>query len=238
MKHFKLAAMVAAIALMTVGAAMAADAESMTEDEKVFYYLGTAMSANLAPLNLTDEELNLVERGLRDALQGTAVELDAATYGEKLNTVAQTRMAASAVREETASREYLERMAAEPGAVTTESGIVIVELESGSGESPTADSTVTAHYHGTLRDGTVFDSSRDRGTPTDFALNGVIPCFSEALQAMKVGGKSKVTCAPALAYGDRGVPPDIPPGATLVFEVELLEIVTPAAAQPPASDLP
>ncbi len=224
MKHFKLAAMVAAIALMTVGAAMAADAESMTEDEKVFYYLGTAMSANLAPLNLTDEELNLVERGLRDALQGTAVELDAATYGEKLNTVAQTRMAASAVREETASREYLERMAAEPGAVTTESGIVIVELESGSGESPTADSTVTAHYHGTLRDGTVFDSSVTRGQPFTSSLARVIPCWREAIPTMQEGGKSKITCPAALAYGDRGSG-SIPGGSALTFEVELIEIV-------------
>ncbi len=224
MNHFTLAAPVAAIALFAAGAAMAADAESMTEDEKVFYYLGTAMSANLAPLSLTDEELNLVERGLRDALQGTAVELDAATYGQKLNTVAQERMAAGALREETASREYIARMAAEPGAVTTESGIVILELEPGAGESPTADSTVKAHYHGTLRDGTVFDSSVQRGQPFTSSLARVIPCWREAIPTIKEGGKSKITCPPDLAYGDRGSG-SIPGGSALTFEVELLEIV-------------
>lgn len=224
MKHLTLAAPVAAIALFATGAAMAADAESMTEDQKVFYYLGTAMSANLAPLNLRDEELKLVERGLRDALQGTAVELDAETYGQKLNTVAQERMATSAVREKTASQEYIERMAAEPGAVTMESGIVILEVEPGSGGSPTADSTVKAHYHGTLRDGTVFDSSVTRGEPFTASLARVIPCWREAIPTMKAGGKSKITCPADLAYGDRGSG-SIPGGSALTFEVELIEIV-------------
>ncbi len=165
-----------------------------------------------------------MERGLRDALQGTAVELDAATYGQKLNTVAQERMAAGALREETASREYIARMAAEPGAVTTESGIVILELEPGAGESPTADSTVKAHYHGTLRDGTVFDSSVQRGQPFTSSLARVIPCWREAIPTIKEGGKSKITCPPDLAYGDRGSG-SIPGGSALTFEVELLEIV-------------
>jgi FKBP-type peptidyl-prolyl cis-trans isomerase FkpA/FKBP-type peptidyl-prolyl cis-trans isomerase FklB len=84
---------------------------------------------------------------------------------------------------------------------------------------------VRVHYHGTLTDGTVFDSSVQRGEPATFALNGVIPCFREGVQLMKVGGKSRLVCPAPLAYGDRGAPPKIRPGATLVFEVELLEIV-------------
>ena len=89
------------------------------------------------------------------------------------------------------------------------------------------------NYHGTLRDGTVFDSSRDRGTPATFPLNRVIPCWTEAVQKMKVGGKAKIVCPSSIAYGDRGAPPKIKPGAPLVFEVELLSIEKPAA--PPAA---
>ena len=196
----------------------------MTEDDKVFYFLGTALSGNLTPLNLTDDEVAMVQRGLSEALNGTAVELDAAVYGQKLNEIAQDRMAATAVREEAAAREYIQEMAAEPGAVTTDSGIVILELTPGSGGSPTADSTVTAHYHGTLRDGTVFDSSVTRGQPFTSSLSQVIPCWREAIPTMKEGGKSKITCPPELAYGDQGSGA-IPGGSALTFEVELIEVV-------------
>ena len=216
--------LVAALALVFSGPVLSADVDEMSEEDKVFYYLGTALSANLVPLNLTDDELAQVQRGLRDALNGTAVELDAAMYGQQLNTIAQERMAATALREEAAAREYIQAMAAEPGAVVTESGIVILELEPGSGGSPTPDSTVTAHYHGTLRDGTVFDSSVDRGQPFTSSLARVIPCWREAIPTMKEGGKSKITCPPELAYGDRGSCA-IPGGSALTVEVELIEVV-------------
>ena len=103
------------------------------------------------------------------------------------------------------------------------------------GAFPTASDTVKVHYHGTLRDGTVFDSSVDRGTPVDFPLNGVIPCWTEGVQKMKVGGKARLVCPASLAYGDRGAPPKIKPGAALVFDVELLGIggAEPAAELPP-----
>jgi FKBP-type peptidyl-prolyl cis-trans isomerase len=106
-----------------------------------------------------------------------------------------------------------------------DSGVVIEEMAPGSGDEPQASDTVRVHYHGTLRDGTVFDSSVERGQPASFALNRVIPCWTEGLQKIKVGGKSRLTCPPDTAYGDRGAGPKIPPGAALVFEVELLEIV-------------
>lgn len=210
--------------LCLVGTATAADAELQTDEEKVFYYLGTALSVNLAPLNPTDEEVELIVRGLHDALAGNAIELDAETFGQKLNEIAQERMAVSSLREEAAGREYLQQMAAEDGAIITDSGIVILELVAGTGASPAPDSTVTAHYHGTLRDGTVFDSSVTRGQPFTSSLDKVIPCWREAIPSMQEGGKSKISCPAELAYGARGSGA-IPGGAALTFEVELIDVV-------------
>lgn len=109
--------------------------------------------------------------------------------------------------------------------VETESGLVITELRAGTGEHPAKSSVVEVHYHGTLEDGTVFDSSVKRGKPARFPLARVIPCWTEGVQRMRVGGKSRLTCPPEIAYGARGRPPTIPPNATLIFEVELLKIV-------------
>ena len=109
------------------------------------------------------------------------------------------------------------------------SGLIVIPDHGGSGREPEGDSdTVRVHYHGTLRDGTVFDSSVERGEPATFPLNSVIPCWTEGVQKMKVGGKSKLICPADIAYGDRGQGP-IKPGATLVFEVELLAIEPPLA---------
>jgi FKBP-type peptidyl-prolyl cis-trans isomerase FkpA len=122
------------------------------------------------------------------------------------------------------SGSYLDKAAAEPGAVRTASGLVYRELKAGAGASPKVTDTVKVHYRGTLVDGTEFDSSYKRNEPAQFPLNQVIPCWTEGVQRMKVGGKSQLVCPSNIAYGDRGSPPVIPPGATLIFEVELLGI--------------
>ena len=108
--------------------------------------------------------------------------------------------------------------------VKTASGLIYTELKAGSGPSPTATDTVKVNYRGTLADGTEFDSSYKRGQPAEFPLNRVIPCWTEGVQKMKVGGKAKLVCPPSIAYGDRGAGRAVPPGATLTFEVELLDI--------------
>ena len=114
--------------------------------------------------------------------------------------------------------------AKEPGAVVTPSGLVYRSLTEGKGASPAAADRVKVHYKGTLPDGTEFDSSYARNAPAEFPLNRVIPCWTEGVQKMKVGGKAKLTCPPGIAYGSRGAGGVIPPNATLHFEVELLGI--------------
>ena len=108
--------------------------------------------------------------------------------------------------------------------VTTASGIVFESVQTGSGPSPKATDTVKVHYRGSFPDGREFDSSYKRGQPTSFPLNRVIPCWTEAVQLMKPGGKARITCPPQLAYGERGAGGVIPPNATLVFDIELIAI--------------
>jgi FKBP-type peptidyl-prolyl cis-trans isomerase FkpA len=114
--------------------------------------------------------------------------------------------------------------AQEAGAVVTASGLVYRSLREGTGASPQATDRVKVHYRGTLPDGKEFDSSYQRNEAIEFRLNGVIKCWTEGVQKMKVGGKAKLTCPPAIAYGERGAGGVIPPNATLIFEVELLGI--------------
>jgi FKBP-type peptidyl-prolyl cis-trans isomerase FkpA len=119
----------------------------------------------------------------------------------------------------------LQSFAAEPNEARTTSGLAITMLKEGTGASPERSDTVKVHYRGILSNGKEFDSSYARGEPATFPLNRVIPCWTEGLQLMKVGGKSKLVCPSKLAYGSEGVAGAIPPNATLIFEVELLGIV-------------
>jgi FKBP-type peptidyl-prolyl cis-trans isomerase FkpA len=111
-----------------------------------------------------------------------------------------------------------------PTAVTTKSGLVYQSIKEGSGATPVATDTVKVHYRGTLQDGKEFDSSYKRGEPAEFALNRVIACWTEGVQLMKPGGKARLTCPAAIAYGERGAGGVIPPNATLNFEIELLSV--------------
>jgi FKBP-type peptidyl-prolyl cis-trans isomerase FkpA/FKBP-type peptidyl-prolyl cis-trans isomerase FklB len=152
-------------------------------------------------------------------------QVDLAAYGTKIQELQRARASVVAAAEQKTGQALVDKAAAEKGATKTASGLVIVPIKPGTGASPKTTDRVKVHYHGTLADGAVFDSSVQRGEPATFPLNGVIPCWTEALQLMKVGGKSRLVCPASVAYGDRGAPPRIKPGATLTFEVELLEIV-------------
>jgi FKBP-type peptidyl-prolyl cis-trans isomerase FkpA len=123
-----------------------------------------------------------------------------------------------------AQNDFAQAAAKEPGAKVTASGLVFRSLQDGQGASPAAIDKVKVHYRGTFPDGKEFDSSYKRNQAIEFPLNGVIPCWTEGVQLMKIGGKAKLTCPPAIAYGARGAGGVIPPNATLQFEVELIAI--------------
>jgi FKBP-type peptidyl-prolyl cis-trans isomerase FkpA/FKBP-type peptidyl-prolyl cis-trans isomerase FklB len=200
-------------------------AQPASEEQKTFYALGVAISQSLGDLALTEAELEMVKTGISDGVLKRPLKVDMQTYGPKVQQLAQARVAAASEKEKTAGAAFVAKAAAEPGARKTASGAVVKTLKEGSGPTPTASDNVKVHYHGTLTNGTVFDSSVQRGEPATFPLNGVIKCWTEGVQLIRVGGKSRLVCPANLAYGDRGSPPTIKPGATLVFEVELLEIV-------------
>lgn len=219
---YRLNTTIASVLLLVGVVAHAATPE--TEEEKTLYALGLAISQNLAVFNLTEAELDLVQAGMADQLLGRDTHgIELSQYNAQLQALAQERAQAMAAEENLESAAFLEAAASEAGAVTTDSGLIYTVMREGTGESPAATDRVTVHYHGTLRDGTVFDSSVERDTPATFGLNQVIPCWTEGVAMMKVGGKRKLVCPPDIAYGEQGMGP-IPPGAALTFEVELLDI--------------
>jgi len=194
-----------------------------TEDDKTLYALGMLLGRNVTPLHLTAAELAVVEMGLQDAAAGKKEQVDLQVYAPKVQQFAQSRMSAGAQAEKARSSAYEDAAAKEAGAVKTPSGLIFRSLTPGKGPSPLATDMVSVHYEGKLIDGTVFDSSVKRGQPAEFPLNGVIACWTEALQKMKVGEKAKLVCPAGIAYGEKAMG-QIPAGATLTFEVELLGI--------------
>jgi len=228
------------VAFTLAPAVRAADVKLETEDQKTLYALGLALSRNLGTFNLTADELATVEAGLADGLFAKEKKVDLEKYGAKIQELAQARAKVSADKEKEAAKPFLEKMAKEKGAKTLPSGVIFIEDKAGTGDAPKATDKVKVHYTGKLMDGTVFDSSVERGQPATFPLNQVIKCWTEGVQQMKPGGKAKLVCPADVAYGERGAPPKIKPGATLTFDVELLEIVkdTAPATPPPAATGP
>jgi FKBP-type peptidyl-prolyl cis-trans isomerase FkpA len=194
-----------------------------TDEQKTVYALGLQMYRSLAQFDLSPAEVELIKRALGDAASGKPA-VDVNEWGPKFQAFEQTRTARVAEKQKMVSNAYLAKAAAEPGAIKTESGLIYKDIQPGTGALPSASDSVKVNYRGTLIDGTEFDSSYKRNQPAQFPLSGVIRCWTEGVQKMKVGGKARLVCPSDIAYGDKGHPPVIPGGATLIFEIELLEI--------------
>lgn len=245
MKHLKAASflLLGAVSLTAAcqqqPAATAVDPANMSEDQKAIYIYGAAIGQQLAqqnePLRLSPAELGIFLSGFGDTISGKEPAVAIEEYEARFRELAETRVAASAAEAQAeleaaaagpraAGEVFLDAAAAQEGAVRTDSGLVIRTITAGKGGAhPQPTDKVRVHYHGTLPDGTVFDSSVERGEPAEFPLNGVISCWTEGVQRMTVGEKVQLVCPPDLAYGNRNAGP-IPPGSTLSFEVELLAI--------------
>jgi len=217
------------ILALVLGAALAAPAlaqELKTDEQKTLYALGLILSQNLASFNLGAADLDAVKAGITDGVLKKDPKISLSEWGPRIQGLQASRLAVVAAAERKSGEAFLAKAAAEKGATKTASGLIITTLTAGTGPAPQMSDTVKVHYQGTLADGTVFDSSLQRGEPITLPLaGGIIKCWSEGVPLMKVGGKSRLVCPPDLAYGDQGRPPRIKPGATLVFEIEVLEIV-------------
>jgi FKBP-type peptidyl-prolyl cis-trans isomerase FkpA len=196
-----------------------------SEEDKIFYSMGFMFGGNLSRLNLSDVELAALTKGLYDAAKNKKAEVEPAEYQAKIQQMFTDRMMKVTESQKKQGADYIEKFLKEAGAQKTASGLAYKISEPGTGATPTAEDTVEVHYHGTLLDGTVFDSSKERGQTISFPLNRVIKGWTEGLQLIKEGGKVKLVIPADLAYGDMGAPPKIPGGATLIFDVELVKIV-------------
>ena len=223
-------------------AARAATARQMStgpmphDDEKMpFYALGVNLARQIGGQTsfktlLEDDELELVLEGFGDSLKGTGTQSDQAvltTYGQALNAILTDRSSKIVERVKAEGEEFIANfLDCNDDAIKTESGLVYYSMKEGEGATPAAADTVEVHYHGTLVDGTVFDSSVDRGQTISFPLGGVIKGWQQGLAMMKEGGKATLVIPSDLAYGDAGSGDTIPPGATLKFEVELFKVTS------------
>ena len=197
----------------------------LTEEQKSLYSLGVLMSQSISTFNLTPEEVAVVQKGIADGISGKKSPEEAQADVPKIQELQKARMAAAGEKAAAAGVAFLEGKSKEAGFTKTASGMLIKHTQEGKGTSPVATDQVKVHYEGRLIDGKVFDSSIKRGEPAVFPLNGVIACWTEGVQTMKPGGKAQFVCPANLAYGANGSPPTIPAQATLVFDVELIEIV-------------
>jgi FKBP-type peptidyl-prolyl cis-trans isomerase FkpA len=224
MKKFALAVITLSLAA-GCGRSSSKGRVAQNDDEKTLYALGVAVGQNtVKPLRLSAGEMEFVMQGFNDSATGAKLQVNMDEYQSKVNTLARSHITAAAEQTKKEQAVVTDNAAKEKGAVKTSSGMIYIPEQEGTGASPKPTDKVKVHYEGSLSDGKVFDSSIKRGEPAEFGLNQVIPCWTEGLQLMKIGGKAKLICPSSIAYGDQGRPPTIPGGATLTFKVELLAI--------------
>ncbi len=212
------------IALLVPAFSFAADAPK-TEEQKTLYFLGATISKNLQQFDLTKDETKYIIMGFSETITGKKSRVDE-SYGPKINQFFMKKREEGAKKEKVKAAGFIKKyLKKNKKAKKFDSGLVYHRTKKGKGKAPKETDTVKVHYHGTTTDGKVFDSSVERKQPSEFPLRAVIPCWTEGLQKMKVGEKGTLLCPSDIAYGDAGRPPTIAPGATLIFEVELLDII-------------
>jgi FKBP-type peptidyl-prolyl cis-trans isomerase FkpA len=215
---------VVTLVTLVVGAAAGCGAKPKSDDDKTLYALGMIIGRNLTDFNLTSRELDLVKAGMTDVVMKKKTTVDLEAYGPKVDKLHTDRRTARGAQEKKQGQAFVEGAAREPGAVKTPSGAVVRTVKPGTGATPQPTDRVQVHYTGKLIDGTVFDTSRKPGgQPVTFPLNGVIKCWTEGVGQMKVGEQAVITCPSEIAYGEMGQR-NIPPSATLIFDVELIGI--------------
>lgn len=220
------------------GLALAQDSQLKTEKDKVSYMVGMQVGSSLSQIK-EEIDLAVVMKAIESTLKGEAPLLTQEqamaiqkTFAERLQGKRAAEMQMVASKNKTEGEAFLGKNKTAAGVKSTASGLQYLIVKPGTGPKPAATDTVKVHYTGTTLDGTKFDSSVDRGEPAQFALNAVIPGWTEALALMPVGSKWTLWIPSNLAYGDRGTPGPIGPNATLKFDVELIEIVKTPEAQP------
>jgi FKBP-type peptidyl-prolyl cis-trans isomerase FkpA len=223
-------------ASIAAGAAAPEPSPPPQSDAKVLYELGVFLSSGLDSYTLSASEFAEVMKGMSDGYHHRANVAAAMAYDPEWQALHVARVQALIAHEKSIGQAYLERAARAAAAQTMPSGLVYIPVIEGSGANPTFLDQVKINFQGKLVDGTVFDSSQGRGEPSLLRVGNVMPCLSEGLRLMKVGGRSRVVCSSTLAYGDRGSQPTVRPGATLDYEIELLAIVPPAASKPRAEE--
>jgi len=210
-----------------------------SDDERAAYAYGFKIGQNLAPVGLSESEVKVLAQGLREAASGKEAAVNLTIFLPKVQDLIQKHVAAQIAPEKAKGAAFAEKFAKEDGVKPITGGVGYIKiLNEGKGAVPAAEDTVKVNYRGTLINGTEFDSSYKRGEPATFPLNHVVPCWTRGVAMMKVGSKAKLICPSDIAYGDQGEPrAGIAGGATLVFEVELLDIVkADAPAEAPKTD--
>lgn len=213
--------------VVAIGSSYAADKKYNTQKEKLSYALGVQIGSNMKSQGITDVDAKAIGAAIADVMKGSKLQLSNEEMQAALTAYQQEMQKKRSAAADTAKAKgdkFLAENKKRKGVKVTDSGLQYEVLKEGKGEKPTATDTVTVHYHGSLIDGTVFDSSVKRGQPATFPLNGVIKGWTEIVQMMPVGSKWKVVIPPELAYGENGAGGSIGPNETLIFEIELISI--------------
>ena len=197
--------------------------DEANELEKVSYSIGINVATSIKSEGLDSINSSYISKGFQDVFENKDLAINIEESNKIIGEYFNKKQDAKNQRLAIDSKIFLEQNKQKDGVMTTESGLQYLILSEGKGNNPTLNDNVTVHYHGTLIDGTIFDSSIDRKQPATFPLNGVIPGWQEALQMMSVGSKWKIFIPSELAYGESGAGA-IGPNSTLIFEVELLSI--------------